>query len=86
MPRKTQIVNMSLPLEIYEEVEKLAKKKKTSKSGILKESLEQYIKQEQQWNLIYKWGEEKAISLGIKDEKDVEKLIQEYRQQVEQGD
>jgi len=77
---------MSLPLEIYEEVEKLAKKKKTSKSGILKESLEQYIKQEQQWNLIYKWGEEKAISLGIKDEKDVEKLIQEYRQQVEQGD
>ncbi len=86
MPRKTQIVNMSLPLEIYEEVEKLAKKKKTSKSGILKESLEQYIKQEQQWNLIYKWGEEKAISLGIKDEKDVEKLIQEYRQQLEQGD
>jgi len=86
MPRKTQIVNMSLPLEICEEVEKLAKKKKTSKSGILKESLEQYIKQEQQWNLIYKWGEEKAISLGIKDEKDVEKLIQEYRQQLEQGD
>ncbi len=86
MPRKTQIVNMSLPLEIYEEVEKLAKKKKTSKSGILKESLEQYIKQEQQWNLINKWGEEKAISLVIKDEKDVEKLIQEYRQQLEQGD
>lgn len=80
MPRKSQIVNMSLPLEIYEEVEKLAKEKKTSKSRILKESLEQYIRQEQQWDLIYKWGEKKAKSLGIKDEKDVEKLIQEYRQ------
>ena len=50
-------------------------------SEILKKALEVYIMQEKRWELIYKWGEEKAKELKIKDEEDVERLIQELRRE-----
>ncbi|BBJ27625.1 hypothetical protein ATHSA_0502 [Athalassotoga saccharophila] len=71
---------MSIPLDIYDKVDKMARKRKTSKSSILKEALERYIIEEEKWNLIYKWGEEKSKSLGIRDEKDVAQLIKDFRQ------
>ncbi|WP_161847601.1 ribbon-helix-helix protein, CopG family [Athalassotoga saccharophila] len=80
MPSNTRIVNMSIPLDIYDKVDKMARKRKTSKSSILKEALERYIIEEEKWNLIYKWGEEKSKSLGIRDEKDVAQLIKDFRQ------
>ncbi len=80
MPRNTRIVNMSVPLDIYDKVDKMARKRKTSKSSILKEALERYIIEEEKWHLIYKWGEEKSKSLGITDEKDVAQLIKDFRQ------
>jgi len=40
-----------------------------------------YIRQEKRWELIYKWGEEKAKELKIKDEEDIERLIQEFRKE-----
>ncbi|MGC8718360.1 MAG: ribbon-helix-helix protein, CopG family, partial [bacterium] len=71
MARKTKIVNMSLPLDIYNQADEMAKKRGVSRSEILKKALEVYIMQEKRWELIYKWGEEKAKELKIKDEEDV---------------
>lgn len=79
MARQTKIINMSLPLDIYSQVDKMAKKRGVSRSEILKKALEVYIMQEKRWELIYKWGEERAKELKIKDEEDVERLIQEFR-------
>jgi len=81
MARQTKIVNMSLPLDIYNQADEMAKKRGVSRSEILKKALEAYIMREKRWELIYKWGEEKARELKIKDEEDVERLIQEFRRE-----
>jgi|YNPBryulayer2012_1023412.scaffolds.fasta_scaffold69843_1 metal-responsive CopG/Arc/MetJ family transcriptional regulator len=81
MARQTKIVNLSLPLDIYNQADEIAKKRGVSRSAILKKALEVYIMQEKRWELIYKWGEEKAKELKIKDEEDVERLIQEFRKE-----
>jgi len=58
-----------------------AKKRGVPRGEILKKALEMYIRQEKRWELIYKWGEEKAKELKIKDEEDIERLIQEFRKE-----
>jgi metal-responsive CopG/Arc/MetJ family transcriptional regulator len=77
MPRQTKIVNMSLPPEIYKEVDELAQQKGISRSELLRQALRQYVASERRWQQIRKWGEGSAKRLGIKDEKDVERIIDE---------
>jgi predicted transcriptional regulator len=79
MARQTKIVNMSIPVKLYRAVEDLAKKRDTTRSDILRESLEQYVVSEQNWQEIYRAGEESAKKLGIKNEGDIERLVEEYR-------
>jgi len=81
MARTTKIVNFSLPPEIYKQVEELAKQKETSRSQVLREALKQYVASEKRWQQIRKWGEETTKRLGIKDENNVERIIDEYREE-----
>lgn len=81
MARNTKIVNMSLQPEIYEEVDELAQQKGTSRSEILRQALKQYIASEKRWQQIRRWGEDSAEKLGIKDERDVSRLIHEFRRE-----
>ncbi|OAQ20550.1 ribbon-helix-helix protein, CopG family [Thermosulfurimonas dismutans] len=80
MGRTTKIVNFSLPLELYEKTEKLARRRKVSKSRILKEALEAYVASEERWEKLRAWGTETVKALGLKDEGDVEKLVHEFRE------
>jgi len=81
MARTTKIVNLSLPPQIYKQVEALAKQRETSRSEILREALKQYVASERRWQQIRKWGEEIAKKLGIKDEEDVDRLIHDFRKE-----
>ena len=81
MARKTKIVNMSLPPEIYKMVDKLAKQKGISRSELLRQALKQYSVSERIWQQIYQWGEESAKEFGIKDERDVDRIIHEFRKE-----
>jgi len=65
---------------MVKEVDRLAKERKVSRSEILREALEQYIKSEKLWQKIYKIGEETVKELKIKEE-DVERMIQEFRKE-----
>ena len=85
MPRKTKIVNMSLQPEMYEEVDELARQRGASRSEILREALKQYIASEKRWQQIRRWGEESAQKLGIKDERDVERVREEYWKECRRG-
>jgi len=75
---------MSLPFDIYIQMDEIAKEKGVSKSQLLKESLRQYIATENRWRQIRRWGEEAAQKLGIKDEGDVERIIHEFRKERSQ--
>ena len=85
MPRKTKIVNMSLRPEMYEEVDELARQRGASRSEILREALKQYIASEKRWQQIRRWGEKSAQKLGIEDERDVERVREEYWKECRRG-
>lgn len=78
MSRQTKIINMSLPKELYTQVDGIAKQRGVSRSQLFKEALKIYIDEERRWQKIREWGEETAKRLGIKDEADVERIREEY--------
>ena len=78
MLRQTKIVNMSVPMELYSQVDKMAKKRDTSRSQILKEALRVYIDEEMRWQQIKIWGKATAKNLKIKSEEDIERIRENY--------
>jgi len=79
MPRKTKIVNMSVDESLYEDVDRLAREKGTSRSYVLKEALRQYVASETRWAKVLAWGEESGAAVGAKTGADVEAAVHEYR-------
>ena len=78
MLRQTKIVNMSVPMELYSQVDKMAKKRDTSRSQILKEALRVYIGEEMRWQQIKSWGKATAKKFKIKSEEDIERIRENY--------
>jgi metal-responsive CopG/Arc/MetJ family transcriptional regulator len=81
MARKTKIVKLSLPQDIYVQLEELADQMGISKSEFLRKALKQYVASEMRWQRIRKWGEETAKRMNIKDEDDVDRIIHEFRRE-----
>lgn len=76
--RTSRILTLSLPPEMAKQIEKLAKEEGMTRSEFFREALRQYIKR-RRWEKIREYGAKKAAELGIKNEKVIEKLIDEYR-------
>ena len=74
---------MSLPKELYVQVDQMARQRGVSRSQLLKEALKIYIDEEKRWQRIREWGEETAKRLGIKNEDDVERIREEYSQEIQ---
>jgi metal-responsive CopG/Arc/MetJ family transcriptional regulator len=62
---------------MVEQIEKLAKEERMTKSEFFREAVRQYIRKKR-WEKIREYGTQKAAELEIKEE-DVERLIDEYR-------
>ncbi|MCD6256853.1 ribbon-helix-helix protein, CopG family [Candidatus Aerophobetes bacterium] len=75
--RTTKIQTLSLPPEMVEQIEKIAKEENMTKSELFREALREYLKKKR-WEKIREYGAKKAAELGIREE-DVERLIDEYR-------
>ena len=78
MLRQTKIVNMSVPMNLYSQVDRMAKKRDTSRSQILKEALRVYIDEEMRWQQIKIWGKATAKKFKIKSEEDIERIRENY--------
>lgn len=77
MGRNTKILTFSLPPETAEEMEKLAKAQKRSKSELLREMIRVYEEHlaEKEWQEIFRFGEETAKRLKIKSEEELFELL-----------
>ena len=80
---KRKILNISLPAGLYSEVEELARRQTKTKGEFAREVLRQYIEADRRWSQIKKWGQETAQRLGINDERDVERIIDECEEEYE---
>ncbi len=78
---KRKILNISLPPELYREVEKLAEEQAKAKGEFVREVIRQYVATDRRWKQIRKWGEETSQRLRIKDQRDVEGIIEQYRKE-----
>jgi CopG family transcriptional regulator/antitoxin EndoAI len=71
--RTTKILNVSLPPEMYEEIEQMAREESRTKSELMREAFRQY-RFNRRWRLLRRWGEETALRLGVQSDDDVERL------------
>jgi CopG family transcriptional regulator/antitoxin EndoAI len=75
--RTSKLVTISLHPELLEEVERLAKEEKRTRSEFFREAFRRYI-EEKKWERIYRYGRLKAQEQGLAEE-DVERLVDEDR-------
>lgn len=74
----SQIVNISLPIRLLRLADQVAEKEARSRSELFREAIRSYVMRKAQWEDLFAYGEKKAKKLKIK-EKDIEKIIREYR-------
>ena len=75
--RTSKLVTISMLPELLEEVERLAKEEKRTRSEFFREAIRRYI-EDKKWERIYRYGRLKAQEQGLA-EADVERLVDEYR-------
>lgn len=74
----TKVINISLPSDMLDEADEVAKSEFRTRSEFFREAVRSYILKKQ-LNQIYREGRKTAEKMGIKEE-DVDRLIHEYRQ------
>ena len=80
MPRTTRKVTFSLPREMADRVEEMAKQEGIFRSALLREALSRYI-EENEWQQLLRYGEQRTCEQKINPE-DVSSLVEAYRADI----
>lgn len=81
MSRITKTLTVSLPPQIYKEIEKLAKIERKTKSELFRDMVnvyEEYL-DEKRWKRLRRLGKATAKKFDITSERDIERLVHESR-------
>ncbi len=76
---QTQTLNIALPKDLVKKVDEVAKKEYRNRSELIRQALRVYLEDKSEWEQIFKAGEKAMKDMGIKSEKDVNKIVYEYR-------
>lgn len=81
MARKTAVISVSVPHDAAAEFERAAEEENRNRSELFREMLRVYraYRETQTFESLQRYGAATATRLGIRDERDVERLIQEAR-------
>lgn len=81
MARSTKVLAVSVPPELADEFERLAEAEGRNKSELFREMLRVYrtYLETRTFESLQRYGAAQAQRLGIRDERDVERLIHEHR-------
>jgi predicted transcriptional regulator len=77
--RNTKVVSISLPAEMLEAAEIMAKRENRTMSELMREAFRVYQRERQAWQGVFAYGEANANRLGIKNEQDVVRMVRESR-------
>ncbi|MDI6815721.1 MAG: ribbon-helix-helix protein, CopG family [Actinomycetota bacterium] len=78
---KYKVVTLSMPEEIYEQADEIAKEEGRTRSELFREALRQYV-DTRKWRKLQRETAERARNLGITSDADVERIIGELREQT----
>jgi CopG family transcriptional regulator/antitoxin EndoAI len=73
--RARQTITISLPPELAQEVDRIARAENRSRSELVREAFRQYAQRRQRWEEIFAYGEGRARELGVRSEEDVARLV-----------
>lgn len=81
MSRITKTLTISLPPQLYEEVDRLAKQERKTKSEFFRDVIRVYMDylDEKRWRRLRRLGKETAKRFNITSEEDIERLVHEAR-------
>lgn len=81
MGRTTKTLTVSLPPQIYEEIERLARLERKTKSELFRDMVKVYEDHldEERWQKLRRLGRATARRYDLSSEQDIEKLIHEAR-------
>ena len=71
--RNTRVLNVSVPPEMYEEIESVAREEHRTKSELIREAFRQY-QFNRRWQVLRRWGEDTVARLGIESDEDIERV------------
>jgi len=75
----TKTVNISLPREVLDKIDRRAKEEYKSRSDLIRDAALQYMRNRTSWDVLLAEAPKRAKALGIKTEDDVERIIDESR-------
>lgn len=76
---QTQTFNIALPKDLVKKVDSLAKKEYRNRSELVREALRVYLRRMDKWEQLFEYGKGLGKKAGIKSEKDVDRIVYEYR-------
>ena len=76
--RTYQTMSLSLPPSLIKKVLSMAKKEGKTKSELVREALRQYIEMKEMRKAQSIFSQ-RARELGVKDDEDIERVVEEYR-------
>ena len=76
---QTQTLNIALPKELVKQVDKVAAKEFRNRSELIREVLRIYLEDKNEWEEIFRLGEITMKRIWNKSEKDIDKIVLEYR-------
>lgn len=76
---KARTLNIALPTELVKEVDKAARKEYKNRSELIREALYRYLKDLQEREELFAYGRSVVQKMGLKSEKQVDKIVYQYR-------
>ncbi len=77
----TKTINLSIPSELLKDIDRQAKNEHRTRSEFLREAARERILFEKKWKSLQRYGVAQLRKLGIRTEEDVNRAIQEFRQE-----
>ncbi len=76
--RTTTPITISLPSDLLQETQRVAREEARTRSDLIRDALRQYLAS-RRWQRLRQWGAETAERLGMKTEADLQRLLDEVR-------
>lgn len=76
---QVQTINIALPKQLVRKVDEAAKTEYRNRSELIREALRVYLKENQEWEKLFAYGKSKSRKMGIRDQKDVDKVVYDAR-------
>ena len=79
MYMQAQSFNITLPQELVRKADEVAQREYRNRSELIREALWLYLKEKEEWDKMFRYGQRKAKKLGIKSAKEVDRIVADFR-------